>query len=92
MFLMRLQRLWQEHPPAWIFEKSIIEAECRNEVHRYLSVKGEDSTIEYQTFDGRTDLLIRESENLLRLEFKVWGRNDYETIPLQPLKYFTSGE
>ena len=50
---------------------------------------------ESAAFEGRTDLTIQEKnvqERILRIEFKVWGRNDYKAIPEKPLKYFLDHE
>lgn len=93
--ILSLQRTWQETPPEWLQHSSIDEAHFRDEVHRLLQVLGFNSSPEANSIEGRTDLLVSDKiddEKVLRMEFKVWNRNDSGDIPRKPLKYFTEGE
>ena len=95
VLLRQIPRLWQEIPPPWLLEGKIDESHCRDEIHRYLAHRDFGVMSEYTTFEGRTDLAIQDrndQERLLRIEFKVWGRNDYKEIPEKPLKYFSDYE
>jgi len=95
VLLRHIPRLWQEYPPLWLLEGAIDESHCRDEILRFLSGREWSSISEYTTFEGRTDLIVQEKNNqnrMLRIEFKVWGRNDYKDIPEKPLKYFTEHE
>ena len=51
---------------------------------------------EEHAHSGRTDALLtsreNESEKQVRVEYKIWGRNDYREIPEKPLKYFRAGD
>lgn len=93
--VLSLQRTWQEAPPEWLQHSSIDEAHFRDEVHRLLQVLEFNSSTEANSIEGRTDLLVSDKNNegnVLRMEFKVWNRNDSSDIPRKPLKYFTDGE
>lgn len=95
VLLRQIPRLWQEVPPQWLLNSAIDESHCRDEVYRFLAGRDFDVMSEYTTFEGRTDLAIQERNNqerILRIEFKVWGRNDYKEIPEKPLKYFSDLE
>lgn len=95
VLLRQIPRLWQEIPPPWLLEGKIDESHCRDEIHRYLAHRDFGVMSEYTTFEGRTDLAIQDrndQERILRIEFKVWGRNDYKEIPEKPLKYFSDYE
>ena len=93
--MLRLQRTWQETPPTWLQSERIDEDYFRDEIHRLFLALELDSTSEANSSEGRTDLLIRDKNdaaNMVRMEFKIWGRNDYTEIPEKPLKYFVEGE
>ena len=95
VLLRHVPRLWQEHPPLWLIQEVIDESHCRDEIIRFLNGREWDSISEHATFEGRTDLLVKDKNNsrrMLRIEFKVWGRNDYKEIPEKPLKYFSDHE
>lgn len=95
VLLRYIPRLWQEHPPLWLLQAAIDEAHCRDEILRFLSGRDWDSISEYATHEGRTDLVVQDKYNqnrMLRIEFKVWGRNDYKDVPEKPLKYFSDHE
>lgn len=95
--LLKLQRLWQKHPPSWLSGDKIDESDTRDEILRYLTLtEGSYECIpEEHLSEGRTDLLVRilgEQGVNVRVEFKVWGRHDYKEIPEKPLKYFSDGD
>lgn len=93
--LMILPPIWQESPPIWLSHKGIDESNCRDEIDRHFRARGLFSVPEYESHEGRTDLLIRQGTDRLsqiRIEFKVWGRHDYKEVPTKPLKYFTDVE
>ncbi len=95
ILLRQIPKLWQEHPPLWLLQEAIDESFCRDEILRFLSGREWGGISEYETFEGRTDLVVQESNNqerVLRIEFKVWGRNDFKDIPEKPLKYFSDYE
>jgi hypothetical protein len=45
---------------------------------------------------GRTDALFScfegGEEKRIRVEYKIWGRHDYNEVPTKPLKYFRAGD
>lgn len=95
VLLRQIPRLWQEYPPLWLQQGAIDESHCRDEILRFLSGREWGSISEYTTIEGRTDLVVQEKtspDRVLRIEFKVWGRNDYRDIPEKPLKYFSDHE
>jgi hypothetical protein len=94
-FLLKLEDVWQQNPPGWLREESVLEAECRDEVHRTMLSMEWSSSIEFQGANGvRTDLYLEDGQQneRIRIEFKVWGRSGYKDIPEQPIKYFASNE
>ena len=93
--MLRLQRTWQQTPPTWLKQEEIDESNYRDEMHRLFQCLDFISIPEAHADAGRTDLLIghkNNTANLLRMEFKIWGRHDYDQIPEKPLKYFLDGE
>ncbi len=95
VLLRHIPRLWQEYPPLWLQQGTIDESHCRDEILRFLSGRDWGGVSEYASFEGRTDLVVQEKnspDRVLRIEFKVWGRNDYKDIPEKPLKYFSDHE
>lgn len=95
VLLRYIPKLWQEHPPVWLLQGAIDESHCRDEILRFLSGRDWGCVSEYTIFEGRTDLAIHDKNDqnrMLRIEFKVWGRNDYKEIPEKPLKYISDQE
>lgn len=93
--MLRMQRTWQETPPDWLKYEEIDESKYRDEMHRLLQCFDLISIPEAHSDAGRTDLLVGDKNNtanILRMEFKIWGRHDYDQIPEKPLKYFVDGE
>ena len=91
--LLRLQATWQKNPPIWILKESLNESDARDEVLRLFECR-EDyyCHAEDQSHEGRTDLVVGVDDKTVRIEFKIWGRNDYKEVPRKPLKYFLEGE
>lgn len=91
--LLRFPDLWQEYPPTWLTdERTMDEGHFRNDIARALGATGVNVNAEGETSQGRTDLVVQDGEQRLRLECKVWGRHDYAEVPKKPLKYFTSSD
>jgi hypothetical protein len=93
--MLRMQRTWQETPPVWLKQEAIDESNYRDEMHRLLQSFDFNSIREAHSEAGRTDLLVSDKNDtikMLRMEFKIWGRHDYDQIPEKPLKYFVDGE
>jgi hypothetical protein len=93
--MLRLQRAWQSAPPDWLLEERIDESKYRDEMYRLLQAFDLDVIREEHSAAGRTDLLVRECSDTrkqVRMEFKIWGRHDFDQVPAKPLKYFLDGE
>ncbi len=93
--MLRMQRTWQETPPDWLNKETVDESKYRDEMHRLLQCFDLFCIREAHSSAGRTDLLVSDKSDptkMLRMEFKIWGRHDYDQIPEKPLKYFLQGE
>lgn len=93
MSLFRIVRELQDATPLWTQSDRLDEGQARDQVKISLRAAGSVANAEVESGAGRTDLLIELNDKLrLRAEFKIWGRNDYSSIPEKPLKYMGDGE
>jgi hypothetical protein len=97
-FLLRYPSQFQQTPPRWFRrEDGLAESDFRDDLNRTLGSLLDIQTIpEEHAESGRTDILFssREAgvEKRVRVEYKIWGRNDYAEIPEKPLKYMRAGD
>ena len=83
---------WQKNPPLWTTGSGLDEGYFRDDLSRFLEHEFPTSN-ESQCSDGRTDLLFElPDRKKVRVEFKVWGRHDYDEVPIKPIKYMTDSE
>ena len=90
--LMKIPTRWQSLPPLWASNPSD-EGVFRDDVANMIGLLSWTASPESKCIDGRTDLLAVDNQGRrIRLEFKIWGRNDYADVPLKPMKYMTEDE
>ena len=83
---------WQKNPPLWTTGSGLDESHFRDDLSRFLEHEFPTSS-ESECSDGRTDLLFElPDRKKVRVEFKVWGRHDYDEVPVKPMKYMTDSE
>jgi len=96
-FLLRYPSKFQQSPPRWLHTPGWGEGDFRDDLNRALgSSPAVEVVPEEHAQTGRTDVLFtsreNETEKQVRVEYKIWGRNDYRDIPEKPLKYFRAGD
>lgn len=91
--LLRMPSRWQSMPPIWATNGSVDEGIFRDDVANILELQNIIAVPEAKCSSGRTDLLTKsENGSRIRIEFKVWGRHDYLSVPEKPIKYMTEEE
>lgn len=95
-------RSFQASKPAYVQEfiqnqgqGSIKETDFRDDFKRLMEMRFENSVAECKYGDGLADVRIQKVGSQLEsmiFEFKIWGRNDYQDVVMQTMKYVTSFE
>jgi hypothetical protein len=97
-YLLKYPNKFQQSPPRWaINHNDVTEGDFRDDFCRSVGALQDVSVIpEEHANAGRTDALFicreGDKEKRIRVEYKIWGRHDYNEVPTKPLKYFRAGD
>ncbi|MDP2825632.1 MAG: hypothetical protein Q8O52_23475 [Sulfuritalea sp.] len=97
-YLLKYPNKFQQSPPRWANNlNDLTEGDFRDDFCRSVGALQDVNVIpEEHANAGRTDALFScfegGAEKRIRVEYKIWGRHDYNEVPTKPLKYFRAGD